>query len=159
MVGSSERRDPYLAFLSLGVVSTPSGVLTLYNPAHGTSLLVMTGRMDAEHADAIIELGEAMIATQAGPHASFHDYWGLLGYDTAARTRLTGWGRARRARVPEVQVLTSSKLVAMGVATAGLALSLVGTRLESHARPEGFESALFARLEVMPPLNRKGLGA
>lgn len=102
--------------------------------------------MQAEHARAIVEFGKQLLAEQPGTHASFHDYADLAGYDSAARQILTQWGIESHDRVPEIHVLTASKMVAMGVATAALGLSMVGTRLVAYTDRAAFERALADRL-------------
>ena len=130
-------------------VSTARGDVVLSSPARCTSLIVATGHLELEHAEAIVSFGRKLLAEQPGPHASFSDYWALTGYDSRARQHLTDWALEVRDRVPTTHALTRQKLVAMGVATAGLALSLVGISLAAHTTRASFERALAERVREM----------
>jgi len=130
-------------------VSTPRGEVILTSPVRRTSLIVATGHLELAHAEAIVRFGKKLLAQQPGPHASFHDYWGLTGYDTRARQHLTDWALEVRDRVTTTHALTRQRLVAMGVATVGLALSLEGISLTAHTTREGFERALAERVREM----------
>ena len=127
------------------VKRTSKGELRLFNPAHATSLIVMVGHMELAHAEAIVDFGEELIDDQEGIHASFHDYLEMSTYDSEARIELTRWGKLRRDRVRDVHVVQSSRIVAMGVATAGLALSLVGTKMHSYVNRDRFLDAFRKR--------------
>ena len=77
----------------------------------------------------------------------FHDWAAMTSYDSASRSLLTEHVIADRALIGSVVLLTQSRLVAMGVATANLATSAVGVTLGSHTKRETFEQELLARAE------------
>ncbi|MEM9071939.1 MAG: hypothetical protein AAGE52_25750 [Myxococcota bacterium] len=139
----------YAGFVPAVTRVSDSGALTIYNPAHCVSLTVFRGHMDSAHADAIIRYADQLIARQSGQHFSFHDYLYLTSYDSAARIKLTQWGKAAGVRVPHVHVLQRSKIVAMGVAAAGLALSLVGTTLHSYSNRDDFVTVLTRHIDAV----------
>jgi Fe2+ transport system protein FeoA len=57
-----------------------------------------------------------------GPVEIFHDWAGVTGYDTEARRRMTAWGSTRGQAITHVHLLLGSKVLAMGVSVASLAL-------------------------------------
>ncbi len=74
----------------------------------------------------------------------FHDWEAMTSYDSSVRQNLTTWSLEHRAQIASVHILVRSKIVAMGVATAGLALSLVGMRLHSYSARAEFLTAVLA---------------
>jgi hypothetical protein len=69
----------------------------------------------------------------------FNDWWEMKSYDTKARMELTAWAQRIRPRLLGVHLLVRSKLVAMGVSVANIAL---GSFLLAHAERPDFEAAL-----------------
>jgi hypothetical protein len=121
---------------------TPRGRLTVASPAPGVLQTIATGHVDVAMADRIIAAGERVLA-ESKPLFGFHDWEGLTGYETECRKRLTEWGMRIRADVGAVHVLVRSRLVAMGVSVASLALQ--GMIVPYTERPP-FEIALAAHL-------------
>jgi hypothetical protein len=81
-----------------------------------------------------------------GRHWLFFDVYLLENYESALRVQMTRWVDARRATLAELHVLHHSKLVAMGVAVANLAL---GGIINSHTRRATFQSE-FDRVLALP---------
>src|SRR5512139_572040 len=50
----------------------------------------------------------------------FHDWSGMTSYDTQCRLKMTDWVLRHRTETEQHKILLTSKLVAMGVATASL---------------------------------------
>lgn len=112
---------------SLGVWSRPPILLAQ-----------MSGYGDGSFADPIIrDFNELLAAGQ--PVQVFFEMGGMENYDSALRTRLTSHFIAHRGRIGALHVFTRSRLVAMGVAVANLALSGIIT---SHSSLALFQAAL-----------------
>lgn len=80
---------------------------------------------------------------RAGAVAGFHDWFQMTGYDSGSRIDLTNWVMGHRTE-SRLFIGTRSKLVAMGVSVANLAL---GNMIESHSSPATLEAALDRLLE------------
>jgi hypothetical protein len=108
-------------------------------------ICVARGHIVADDANALIEVLNARL--HEGPLTGFYDWEAVEGYESAARKLLTEWtSKAPRGAVREVHFLFRSRLVAMGIATAGLALRLMGLQLVSHSARRDFEARLTAAL-------------
>ncbi len=69
----------------------------------------------------------------------FDDWEEATGYESEVRIRLTAWTRERLDRIPETHVLVRSKLLAMGIAVANVAVS---GKLRAYTSRAAFEAAL-----------------
>ncbi len=112
---------------------TSTGVVQVENPAPGIMLCRVTGNGDVDVANAIVAAVELVFVQTESIH-SFHDWLGVTGYTSEARTVLTEWSRPRRHAVRST-LLFEGRILAMGVAVA----SLVATGVKSHSN-----AALFA---------------
>ena len=74
----------------------------------------------------------------------YHDWGQMTSYDSLARARLTRWAISNRTEAKTVTIWTSSSLVRMGVATASLALSLVGIHVTTCESAAQFASLVAA---------------
>lgn len=128
-------------------LKTEKGVFYLYLPAKHVIVSQFHGRIDREAAEALRSFGDKQFEQGHQVHF-FHDWEAVQGYDSEARTMLTHWATERRKHVREVVVLTQSKLVAMGVATANLATSVMGVTMRSHLDRRAFENELVATLSA-----------
>ena len=94
----------------------------------------------AEHAAApVIEVALSSLFT--GGH-SFHTFWDLrdlVQYHSSVRVVSTNVLLSNRPKVLSIHTLSTSKIVAMGVAVANLAL---GGMIENHTNAASFEGAL-----------------
>jgi hypothetical protein len=79
----------------------------------------VTGHLSVEHARRIINYVEPLF--QKNRVMGFHDWFGMLTYDSASRNELTDWSLRRRAQM-QLNIGTRSALVNMGVTVAALAL-------------------------------------
>jgi hypothetical protein len=107
---------------------TDQGAIYVAVDVHGDRLLspLMTRRADTLLARARLKF--------------FFDFWQMPTYDSEMRTEWPGFLVTHRARVDEIHVVARSKLVAMGVAVANIAL---GGVIKSYPAPMGpFEKAL-----------------
>jgi hypothetical protein len=132
------------------VLSTTRGTLTIWPAPPGVLRTTFAGVMDSELMDALLVLGEEILGEHSGLHV-FHDWSGMTGYDSQARIAITNWGLARLKQMRSVHVLHGSKLVAMGVAVANVAL---GGIVNVHQNRGSFDRAFatHGRAHVTPTL-------
>jgi hypothetical protein len=119
------------------------GAVFLYRPATGVVYTQTVGRLGARLAESMRDFGNSCMSPERHG-AFFHEWSRMTGYDSESRRVLTAWAVDRWRMIDRVVVHTTSKLVAMGVATANLATVTVGLRLESHGSLEAFERAFLA---------------
>ena len=101
-------------------------------------LTQLSGYGEGRFADPIIAaLDEAL--TGRGPVLFFLELSTMENYDSTLRTRLTAHISQNRPRITGVHVLARSRLVAMGVAVANLAL---GGMITNHENLAAFQAAL-----------------
>ncbi len=82
---------------------------------------------------------EAILA-EAGKIAVFYDFSEMPGYDSGLRVVWTQWLQAHLRSVAKIHIVVKSKMVAMGVSVANLAL---GGIIQTHAKRAGsYERAL-----------------
>jgi len=123
--------------------------------ARGRVELTSRGDVLATVASVHIVVGDARALTQfveavRRKHTSvriFHDWEAVSGYDSEARVHLTRWTlSAPREALAECHVLVRSRLVAMGVSTAALALRVLDVPLSSYSVRAEFEAKRAAAL-------------
>ncbi|MEM9860266.1 MAG: hypothetical protein AAF938_01520 [Myxococcota bacterium] len=117
----------------------------------GSVLLVRSARhISATHSERVLAHMHGWM--NALPNVEvFVDFYGVKGYDTAARLGATAWCRKYRTRVESVHFLTKPGIVAMGVATAAMTLTILGLRVEAHRSPNAFrEQHAMACARVAP---------
>jgi hypothetical protein len=117
-----------------------SGNIEVQRIAPGVVVTRMRGHATADHLPPIVSAVGSELDAGRRPDV-FHDWELMTGYDSAVRVAITDWYRGVRDRVGKVHVLTSSRLVAMGVSVVSLA---VGARVETYASRPSFERALAA---------------
>jgi hypothetical protein len=105
-------------------------------------LAQMIGYGDGRFADPIIA-GFDELAIGKLPIHIFFEMGAMENYDSALRTRLTSHFSQHRGKIAALNVFTRSKLVAMGVSVANLAL---GGLITSHANLAAFQAALDRKL-------------
>lgn len=106
----------------------------LEHAAPGILVATISGYGTEEVAARILQSARVVYEADGRYHA-FHDWSGLTGYESGARATLTAWGRQHpHARVT---ILFQSRLVAMGVSVATLALPT----LASFSDRAAFEAA------------------
>jgi hypothetical protein len=130
------------------VLSTARGTLTIWPAPPSVLRTTFDGVMDTELMDALLSIGEAILREHGGLHV-FHDWSGMTGYDSQSRIAITNWGLARLKQMRSVHVLHGSKLVAMGVAVANVAL---GGIVKVHQNRASFDRAFatHGRAHVAP---------
>ena len=120
-------------------VETERGRVQLYALTPTVQVVVVSGHMDPGMAEAIVTFStDRMSRTPTKQHV-FYDWLDMTSYDSACRSRLTTFSKEHLDRVAEVHIAQSSKLVAMGVQVANIAL---GSKIETHADRASLERAL-----------------
>lgn len=89
----------------------------------------------------MIEVSDTGIA-EFGGFAHFMDWSAVTGYDSVVRKRCTDWALAQTRPYPRYCILSSNKLVGMGVSAAAMALAITGRSLESFTDPHRFAVAV-----------------
>jgi hypothetical protein len=115
---------------------SPSSTIVITSPAPRVALLTMQGHARAEHVPAGI--AQLTRIVKGDPDFDyFYDLWDLQGYDSPVRVDFTNFHRKFGLR--SLHALTRSRVVAMGVAVANLAL---GNRITVHSGRESFDARL-----------------
>jgi hypothetical protein len=112
------------------------GRVSVWQVAPGVYASEVTGHLDVKMAQRIIDFAEPLYAL--GSVAGFHDWFEMTGYESRSRIALTQWVLGHRAK-SRLFIGVRSKLVAMGVSVANLAL---GDLIEVHASLATLEEAL-----------------
>ena len=114
------------------------GAFTFSSPAPHIELMRCEGYAQASHVDFVLSNRERILS-RCGRIAIFDDLEKLQGYDSDVRIRLSKWAREHRSQIVTFHILTRSKVVAMGVTVANLAL---GGRICAHAIRSAFDAEL-----------------
>jgi hypothetical protein len=118
------------------------GELAVWTPSAKLLIVRFSGHGDKGFVAPIVQAFERLL-TGPEPVTVFFDLHGMPTYDSELRTGLTGRFFDDRTRIGEFHVLTSSKLTAMGVSVANLAL---GGIITSHLQRAPFSIVLDATL-------------
>jgi hypothetical protein len=124
--------------------------LTTERPAEGVLFTRLDGHMDVAAARRIVDAGNQVIR-EHGRLLVFHDWEEMLSYDTEARHVLTSWAKEIDRSVERAHILFRSKLVAMGVSVAAMAL---GGMLTAHPSRTSFVAARRDALATRKPRAR-----
>lgn len=102
--------------------STGTGTVRVWVLAKNLYVTQGEGHMQDAHCAFLEEYADERIRRAGGKLYIFHDWMDLTGYDTKTRYRLTTWSASHRAAFEEVHLAVRSRLVAMGVQVANIAL-------------------------------------
>jgi hypothetical protein len=115
---------------------TDRGSARLWVLAPTVYVTSVTGHMEDVHADLFESYGLERIRKAPGKLVVFHDWFDMTGYESRCRTRLTSWSVKRIEHYEEVHLGVRSKLVAMGVQVANIALRGLITAHSDRAKLE-----------------------
>jgi hypothetical protein len=132
-------------------LDTPSGRVRFWALTPALYVSRVTGHMQDEHAEAFVEYAEERLLRTAGKLSVFHDWMGMTGYESSCRQRLTSWSLAHLDRYDEVHIAQKSKLVAMGVQVANIAL---GGKISVHTSLVRMEAELRRLFQPHQPATR-----
>lgn len=119
-------------------IVTNRGKLHVTRPSTHVELVRAEGYADGPVVDLILEQRDEILRAH-GRIALFDDLEGMTGYDSVVRTTLTEWSRVHKSEIVAFHILTRTRIAAMGVTVANLAL---GGHIRVHVRRESFEQAL-----------------
>ena len=97
------------------------GQLVVTSPAPRVISLAFTGHLEVPLARRITLSVDQLLNAGHRPHV-FNDWEHMSGYDSPARVLLTEWALRQRTHFASVHLLLGSRLVAMGVSVANLAI-------------------------------------
>ena len=110
---------------------TERGAVGVWTPEQSLLVVSLRGHGESRFAVPILDAYEGLAKT--GPIHLFFDAEGLTNYDSSLRTELTARFMPDRTRSASFYVLVRSRLVAMGVSVANLALGGVVKTLADRA--------------------------
>ncbi|APR79110.1 Hypothetical protein A7982_04457 [Minicystis rosea] len=119
-------------------VEDARGTAIFSEPAPGVLLVRIVGHVTLDAANAAIALRRKALRTTPILHL-FDDAWEAIGYDSDVRLRLTTWAKENSDRIGSHHLLIRSKILAMGVSVANMALK---NRITAHTAEESFAAAL-----------------
>lgn len=122
---------------------TKRGTLELWMASEDVVVERFEGHASIEFVDPILDFLEAVIARGIRPRV-FDDWELATSYDTAVRNRMTAWTLKHRKEIAQTHILVRSRLLAMGVTVANLA---VGGSLRVYSSRDAFERALYEALQ------------
>jgi hypothetical protein len=118
----------------------PRGRIWVWRISPNAYASEVDGHLETAMADLIIAVATPLYAN--GPVAGFHNWVAMTGYESTCRTRLTQWVLQHRPD-SKLYIALRSKLVAMGVSVANLAL---GNMIQTFSNEADLEAALGAFL-------------
>lgn len=101
------------------------------------------GFMTRDMAQLIIDCAEPLYARPGRVHG-FHNWLAMDNYESVCRVELTAWVLSHREQ-STLHIGLRSRMVAMGVAVANLAL---GSLIQVHNEPKQLEAALISVLKM-----------
>lgn len=120
---------------------TERGRITVWTLAPHVYATEAEGYMTREMAQRVIEHASPLYEAGGVVHG-FHNWLAMAGYDSICRVELTAWVLQHRSQ-STLHIATASRLVAMGVSVAKLA---VGDLLHVHRDLDALERALAGAL-------------
>lgn len=106
---------------------TSRGTMTLRWSDSGALLVVVGVHGDRAFAPLMTERADSLFVRDK--MKIFFDFWHMPNYDSELRTEWTRWLLSQRPRLDGIQIVARSKIVAMGVLVANVAL---GGIIQSH---------------------------
>lgn len=134
------------------LAQTPRGSLLAYTLTPTIYVTIVSGHMEKEHADALLAFSEARVSGRRGQKLRvFHDWVEMTGYESHCRQRLTTWAVANLDAFDEMHLAQRSKIVAMGVQVANIALGgLIRTHTDRAAVEIALRRAVDGRATMRP---------
>jgi len=103
-------------------VRTARGSMVLWTLAPTVYVTQVHGHLQEAHVDLLFSYSEPLVRAAQRPIEVFHEWTEMTGYDSVCRSRITKWAVERRSAFGRVHVAVKSKLVAMGVQVANIAI-------------------------------------
>jgi len=125
-------------------IESARGSIAYWELGRAVYLTEVRGFMTHDMAELIIERADPMYRS-GGTVYGFHNWFGMENYESACRVDLTAWVLRRRAQTA-LHIGLTSRLVAMGVAVANLAL---GSLIHVHNDRRSLEAAIAGALRAV----------
>jgi hypothetical protein len=122
-------------------LDTGRGAIFYWELAPRVYVTEVRGLMTQPMSQLIMKQAEPLYAIGSKVHG-FHNWFAMDNYDSVCRVELTSWVLRHRAQTG-LHIGLRSRMVAMGVAVANLAL---GSLIQVHNEPRALEEALEALL-------------
>jgi hypothetical protein len=123
-------------------LTTSKGRIWFWSISPGLYATEVRGHLSVDMARHIVRYAEPLY--QQGVLSGFHNWLEMTGYDSQSRVLLTEWVLSHRDQT-HLHIGVRSKIVAMGVSVANLALgNLIRTYSSSAAMEAALEKALLA---------------
>ena len=126
-------------------LDTGRGAIVYWVLAPRLYMTEVRGLMTQPMSQLLMKQAEPLYAIGGKVHG-FHNWFAMDNYDSVCRVELTGWVLGHRAQTG-LHIGLRSRMVAMGVAVANLAL---GSLIQVHNEPRALEEALEALLRRGP---------
>jgi hypothetical protein len=110
----------------------PTGAMRMDWTRQGVHRMILAGHGYVEYAAPLLRRWDAVLRF-TGRATLLVDLWDTPAYDSALRVAMTGWGVKHRTDMDALHVLTSSKIVGMGVSVANLAMGGIVTAYTQRA--------------------------
>lgn len=124
-------------------IETERGSISYWELAPRVYMTEVRGFMTREMSQLIIERAEPLYA-KPGRVYGVHNWLAMDNYESVCRVELTSWVLGHRER-SKLHIGLRSRMVAMGVAVANLAL---GSLIQVHNEPKQLEAALISVLRI-----------
>jgi hypothetical protein len=126
-------------------VTEEQGSITLQNPAPGVVVSEASGHASLPIGEKIVEFVSRVMLQHPDGALIFHDWRRVEGYDTEVRRLLVEAGKKDREHVRAINILVRSKVLAMGLSVAGLALGTLTAYRDGLAFRRALEAAVESR--------------
>jgi hypothetical protein len=124
--------------------SEERGSLRVSYPAPGVVRTTGSGFATVDLAGRLVKWVDVAIAAGEKPNV-FHDWWDVTGYEPPVRRMMATWYSRVFHDVRGVHVLSSSKIVTMGVGLVSIAM---GNAIVSYKEREALEAAIAAAIRA-----------
>jgi len=116
---------------------TDAWELYMTSPAYGVFFTRASGYADLDCALHVMRAYDRLASYTLGDVDVFHDWEGVTGYESVVRQELVRWSQ-EQTKSGEVHILVKSRIVAMGVSVANVAL---GGELKVYSDRQKFDKA------------------
>ena len=125
-------------------IESERGSIAYWELSRTVYLTEVRGFMTRDMAELIVERADPLYRGGSTVYG-FHNWFDMENYESACRVELTGWVLRHRTQT-SLHIGLTSRLVAMGVAVANLAL---GSLIHVHDQPRSLEDAVHAALRAV----------
>ena len=125
--------------------ATGRGRLVVRRVRPGVLHSVASGHMCRSLVEVLVHAAETEMRASPDGIEHFLDWSEVGSYDSEARVLATKWALAQKPPHPRLHIVTTGRLVNMGVAAASLTLQLAGRPLHAYTSSNTFASRLNER--------------